>query len=75
MGGTLLTITGTGFGIERSDMKIQVDVNGVPCEVIEHDQREIKCWTDKHDSGSETVEGYRYLGKHFCGLFMQMILC
>lgn len=64
LGGTLITITGAGFGIMRPDIKVEVDIDGVPCEVTEHTQTEIKCWTRKLLSKNDSVEeGYRYMGK------------
>lgn len=42
-GGTLLTITGFGFGESKDD--ISVDIDGVPCEVVNVTSSEINCWT------------------------------
>ncbi len=64
MGGTLLTIVGTGFGIDRSDMKLVVDIDGRPCEVVKHSQTEIQCWTREPSNKDEynTAQGFRYQG-------------
>ena len=64
LGGTLLRITGTGFGIDRPDMKLTVDIDGTSCEVVEHTPKEILCWTTKPSSTSnnDAEQGYRYLG-------------
>ena len=65
MGGTLLTLVGTGFGIDRSDMKLVVDIDGTPCEVIKRSQTEIQCWTREPSDKDEynTAQGFRYQGR------------
>ncbi len=64
IGGTLLRITGTGFGIDREDMEVTVDVDGSSCEVIEHNPTEILCWTTQPSSSNDddVEQGHRYLG-------------
>ena len=52
-GGTLLTITGFGFGDSKDD--VTVDIAGVPCEVVSHSISEIKCWTGVPAPGSNVV--------------------
>lgn len=70
-GGTKITISGTGFGIDTS--KVSVDVDGISCTVISHTQTEIQCLTGEPNESSpaiaeadetySTVEnGYRFKG-------------
>lgn len=52
-GGTLLTITGAGFASNKDD--ISVDIDGVPCEVINASWSEIVCWTGAPEMGSKVI--------------------
>ena len=52
-GGTLLTITGFGFGNSKDD--VAVDIAGIPCEVVSCSISEIKCWTGVPTPGSNVV--------------------
>ena len=73
LGGELVTITGSGFGLSCG---MSVDIDGVPCEVIRSSFSEVKCVTgaapEDHVAVSEdgiypTVqEGYSFKGEaHF----------
>ena len=74
-GGTLVTIAGSGFGTNVSD--IEVDVNGIPCDVHSLNTTHISCWTGRphdndpsiaHEDGSYSVTdgGYRFRGISYC---------
>ena len=73
-GGTLLKITGTGFGIATSTLTI--DIDGIPCEVVKHTPEEINCWTQPPPLGSKVIvddsqgysaveDGYRFIGMFY----------
>ena len=70
-GGTLITVSGSGFGTSVSD--IEVDVDGIPCQVMSHNMTHIQCWTGRpHDNDlsvadsdggySVTESGHRFRG-------------
>ena len=70
-GGTLVTVSGSGFGTNVSD--IEVDVDGIPCHVMTHNMTHIQCWTGRPrdddlsvadgDGGySVTDSGHRFRG-------------
>ena len=74
-GGSLVTIAGSGFGTNVSD--IEVDVNGIPCDVHSLNTTHISCWTGRpqdndpsiaHEDGSYSVTdgGYRFRGISYC---------
>lgn len=66
-GGTLLTVTGTGFWAE---VEAVVDIDGIPCVVISHTPNEIRCWTTSPPAGSkvtldeDSLDGYRFVGQY-----------
>ena len=73
LGGELVTITGSGFGLSCG---MSVDIDGVPCEVIRSSFNEVKCVTGAAPEGHAAVsedgtyptvqEGYRFKGEvHF----------
>ena len=72
LGGTLLTVTGSGFGINQED--IEVDVDGTPCQILSQNMTHIHCWTGRpHDDAlsvaddngdfSVTASGHRFKGE------------
>ena len=80
-GGTLLTIQGTGFGINTDD--ISVDVDGIPCQIVSHSASKIQCWTGRPPAGSPAVasdnnrypitdRGYRFRG---VSVFSVVVYC
>ena len=70
LGGELVTITGSGFGLSCG---MSVDIDGVPCEVIRSSFSEVKCVTGAAPEGHAAVsedgiypsvqEGYRFKGE------------
>ena len=66
-GGELITITGTGLSLGRA-----VDIDSIPCKVINSSFSEIKCITGAAPAGHPAVsedetypdvqEGYRFKG-------------
>ena len=73
LGGELVTITGSGFGLSCG---MSVDIDGVPCEVVRSSFSEVKCVTGAVPEGHAAVsedgtyptvqEGYRFKGEtHF----------
>ena len=71
-GGTLLTVTGTGFGSNARD--VEVDVNSIPCQVMSHNNTHIRCWTGRPHDGDLSIAdedgdyhvtdgGYRFRGQ------------
>ena len=70
-GGTKITISGTGFGIDTS--KVSVDVDGISCTIVSHTKTEIECLTGEPSENSPAVakadetypeveNGYRFRG-------------
>lgn len=77
-GGTLITVTGSGFGTNVSD--IEIDVNGIPCQVMSHNSTHIQCWTGRpHDNDPSIADndGYYYSitesGHRFKGDFYSIL--
>ena len=71
-GGTLITITGLGFG--TNVLEVEVDVDGIPCQVMSHNLTHILCWTGRpHDNNLSvansdgnhviTESGHRFRGE------------
>ena len=71
-GGELITITGVGFSSSKSS-GMAVDIDGIPCKVINSSFNEIKCITGAAPAGHPAVsedgsypdvqEGYRFKGE------------
>lgn len=72
-GGTLITVVGSSFGTNVSD--IEVDVDGIPCHVMTHNMTHITCWSgrprdndlsvaDADGSYSVTAGGHRFRGTY-----------
>ena len=71
-GGELITITGVGFSSSKSS-GMAVDIDGIPCKVINSSFSEIKCITGATPVGHPAVsedgtypdvqEGYRFKGE------------
>ena len=70
-GGTVVTITGTGFDVDPT--LVEVDVDGIPCEVLSVSLTQIVCQTGKpppnHSSIADNnnnypavAEGFRFRG-------------
>ena len=58
-----MTITGTGFGIDRPDVNLEVDIDGTACEIFKHTSTEILCWTKSLVTDDELEDDdYRYEG-------------
>ena len=71
LGGTFIEISGAGFGNNPND--VEVDVDGIPCEVHEISYTYITCKTgaaevghaaisDSMDAYPEVEDGYRFMG-------------
>ena len=70
-GGTLITVTGTGFGLDPAD--VEVDIDGTQCTVTSSSPTEIQCVTGRPPQGSPAIataqdtypavdDGYRFKG-------------
>ena len=79
MGGTLLTIAGTGFGLDTSTLA--VDIDGTPCNIASHNSTHITCWTSPPPVGSLAISdgdgsysvadaGHRFRGNFYVHSFM-----
>jgi hypothetical protein len=71
-GGTMVTITGTGFKVSEID-EVAVDIDGIPCRVLSASSEEITCFTgapptnspsiaDQNMTYPDTENGYRFRG-------------
>ena len=71
LGGTLLTIKGTGFGINPA--AVEVDIDGIPCTVVSVSPTLVTCRTGMPPDGSPALasvnmsypsvqKGYRFKG-------------
>ena len=74
LGGTLLTIEGSGFGINQDDL--EGDIDGIPCSIESFSQSAITCTTGRPPDGSPALSnatlsypsvqsGYRFKGDTF----------
>ena len=77
-GGTLLTVTGFGFGNSKDD--VAVDIAGIPCEVVTCSNSEIKCWMGAPAPGSDIVASVVGGASNFTGVesgfrFKGMLQC
>ena len=80
LGGELITITGSGFGLSCG---LEVDIAGVPCEVVQSSFSEVKCVTGAAPAGHAAVsedgtyssveEGYRFKGEVHIGSTCQSL--
>ena len=82
LGGELVTITGSGFGLSCG---MSVDIDGVPCEVVRSSFSEVKCVTGAAPEGHAAVsedgtyptvqEGYRFKGETHSTVLVSSFRC
>ena len=57
-GGTVLTINGAGF--DPNPALVEVDVDGVPCDVLSSTLNQIVCRTGKPPANHPSIADYNY---------------